>query len=406
MDFKKGGVEIMFSTIEEAIDDLTKGKIIIVVDDENRENEGDFFVLADYATPENINFMAKHGRGLICTPITEKLAKQLKLFPMVHENTDNHQTAFTVSIDHKNTKTGISAFERSETITKLLKSESIGEDFRRPGHVFPLVAKENGVLERQGHTEAAVDFAKLCGASPVGVICEIMSDNGEMARVPELIEMAKEFNMKLVTISDLVTYRYKHDQLVKREASVKLPTSFGEFQMIGYSNQIDGKEHVAIVKGIAAKGQAPLVRIHSECLTGDIFHSKRCDCGPQLIQSLAMIEEAGQGVILYMSQEGRGIGLINKLKTYELQEQGFDTVEANVKLGFPPEMREYGLCAQMLRDLGISRVRLMTNNPEKIESLTRYGIEVVERVPIEIPAVEENRQYLMTKKEKMNHILA
>lgn len=406
MDFKKGGVEIMFSTIEEAIDDLTKGKIIIVVDDENRENEGDFLVLADYATPENINFMAKHGRGLICTPITEKLAKQLKLFPMVHENTDNHQTAFTVSIDHKNTKTGISAFERSETITKLLKSESIGEDFRRPGHVFPLVAKENGVLERQGHTEAAVDFAKLCGASPVGVICEIMSDNGEMARVPELIEMAKEFNMKLVTISDLVTYRYKHDQLVKREASVKLPTSFGEFQMIGYSNQIDGKEHVAIVKGIAAKGQAPLVRIHSECLTGDIFHSKRCDCGPQLIQSLAMIEEAGQGVILYMSQEGRGIGLINKLKTYELQEQGFDTVEANVKLGFPPEMREYGLCAQMLRDLGISRVRLMTNNPEKIESLTRYGIEVVERVPIEIPAVEENRQYLMTKKEKMNHILA
>ncbi|MBS4196747.1 bifunctional 3,4-dihydroxy-2-butanone-4-phosphate synthase/GTP cyclohydrolase II [Lederbergia citri] len=396
----------MFNTIEEAIDDLKKGKIIIVVDDENRENEGDFLVLADYATPENINFMAKYGRGLICTPITEQLAKRLKLNPMVDVNTDNHQTAFTISIDHKNTKTGISAFERSETIAQLLNSESIGKDFRRPGHVFPLVAKENGVLERQGHTEAAVDFSKLCGASPVGVICEIMSDNGEMARVPELIKMAKEFNMKLVTIKDLVTYRYKHDQLVNREASVKLPTSFGEFQMIGYSNEIDGKEHVAIVKGSAAKSEAPLVRIHSECLTGDIFHSKRCDCGPQLVQALAMIEEAGRGVILYMSQEGRGIGLINKLKTYELQEQGYDTVEANVKLGFPPEMREYGLCAQMLRDLGISRVRLMTNNPEKIESLTRYGIEVVERVPIEIPAVEENEQYLMTKKEKMNHILA
>ncbi|MBS4201803.1 bifunctional 3,4-dihydroxy-2-butanone-4-phosphate synthase/GTP cyclohydrolase II [Bacillus sp. FJAT-49732] len=396
----------MFNTIEEAIDDLKKGKIIIVVDDEDRENEGDFFVLGDYATPENINFMARHGRGLICTPITEQLAKQLKLTPMVDENTDNHQTAFTVSIDHKNTKTGISAFERSETITNLLNSESIGEDFRRPGHIFPLVAKENGVLKRQGHTEAAVDFANLCSASPVGVICEIMSDNGEMARVPELIKLSNEFNLKLVTISDLATYRYKHDQLVKREASVKLPTSFGEFQMIGYSNQIDGEDHVAILKGSVGKDDVPLVRIHSECLTGDIFHSKRCDCGPQLVQSLAMIEEAGQGVILYMSQEGRGIGLINKLKTYELQEQGYDTVEANVKLGFPPEMREYGLCAQMLRDLGISQVRLMTNNPEKIESLTKYGIKVVERVPIEIPAVEENKQYLMTKKEKMNHILA
>ncbi|MCR2822242.1 bifunctional 3,4-dihydroxy-2-butanone-4-phosphate synthase/GTP cyclohydrolase II [Lederbergia panacisoli] len=396
----------MYSTIEEAIDDLKKGKIIIVVDDENRENEGDFLVLADYATPENINFMAKYGRGLICTPITERLAQHLELHPMVDRNTDNHQTAFTVSIDYKTTKTGISAFERSKTITQLLNSESIAKDFRRPGHIFPLVAKENGVLERQGHTEAAIDFAKLCGVQHAGVICEIMSDNGEMARVPELLKLAQEFNLKLVTIADLVTYRYKHDQIVKREASVNLPTLYGNFQMIGYSNPVDGKEHVAIVKGNEKKGEAPLVRIHSECLTGDIFHSKRCDCGPQLAQSLAMIEEAGRGVILYMSQEGRGIGLINKLKTYELQEQGYDTVEANVKLGFPPEMREYGLCAQMLRDLGITDVRLMTNNPEKIESLKKYGIQVVERVPIEIPAVAENKQYLMTKKEKMNHILA
>ncbi|MBS4219907.1 bifunctional 3,4-dihydroxy-2-butanone-4-phosphate synthase/GTP cyclohydrolase II [Bacillus sp. FJAT-49711] len=396
----------MFNTIEEAIDDLKKGKIIIVVDDEDRENEGDFLVLADYATPENINFMAKYGRGLICTPITHNLAQHLDLHPMVYKNTDNHQTAFTVSIDYKNTKTGISAFERSETISQILNSESTSEDFRRPGHIFPLVAKERGVLERPGHTEAAVDFAKLCGARPAGVICEIMSENGEMARVPELIKMAQLLNMKLVTISDLILYRHEHEQLVKREASVKLPTSFGEFQMIGYSNELDGKEHVAIVKGSAAKDEAPLVRIHSECLTGDIFHSKRCDCGPQLAQSLVMIEEEGRGIVLYMSQEGRGIGLLNKLKTYELQEQGYDTVEANVKLGFPPEMREYGLCAQMLRDLGITEVRLMTNNPEKIEGLETYGIKVVERVPIEIPAVEENRQYLMTKKEKMNHILA
>ncbi|MFJ5716754.1 bifunctional 3,4-dihydroxy-2-butanone-4-phosphate synthase/GTP cyclohydrolase II [Neobacillus sp. NPDC093127] len=397
----------MFHTIEEAIEDLKKGKIIIVVDDENRENEGDFLVLADFATPENINFMATHGRGLICTPISKELAERLDLHPMVQHNTDNHQTAFTVSIDYKNTTTGISAFERSETILQLLDPNVISSDFRRPGHVFPLVAKENGVLERNGHTEAAVDFAKLCGVQPAGVICEIMSDNGEMARVPELMKLAEMYELKLVTIADLIRYRYQHEQLVKREASVKLPTSFGEFQLIGYSNQLDEKEHVAIVKGdLRKEDDAPLVRIHSECLTGDVFHSKRCDCGPQLHLSLEMIEEVGRGIVLYMEQEGRDIGLLNKLKAYELQEQGYDTVEANVKLGFPAEMRDYGLSAQMLRDLGITKVRLMTNNPEKMDGLTKYGIEVVERVPLEIDAVAENKHYLLTKKIKMNHILA
>lgn len=396
----------MFNTIKEAIEDLKRGKIIIVVDDENRENEGDFLVLAEFATPENINFMAKYGRGLICTPMSKKLAIQLELNPMVENNTDNHQTAFTVSVDYKTTETGISAYERSETILQLINRKSIGADFRRPGHVFPLIAKENGVFERQGHTEAAVDFAKLCGSEPAGVICEIMLDNGKMARVPELYEIAKEHNLTFVTIADLIRYRKETETIVERVASVKLPTSFGEFQMIGYSNQLNDKEHVAIIKGKPQNEEAPLVRIHSECLTGDIFHSKRCDCGPQLQKSLEIIEEAGNGIVLYMRQEGRGIGLLNKLKAYELQEQGFDTVEANIHLGFPAEMRDYSISAQMLRDLGIEKIRLMTNNPAKIEGITKYGIQVVERVPVEIEAEPENEKYLHTKKEKMRHILA
>lgn len=396
----------MFNTIKEAIEDLKRGKIIIVVDDENRENEGDFLVLAEFATPENINFMAKYGRGLICTPMSKKLATQLELNPMVENNTDNHQTAFTVSVDYKTTETGISAYERSETILQLINSKSIGADFRRPGHVFPLIAKENGVFERQGHTEAAVDFAKLCGSVPAGVICEIMLDNGTMARVPQLHEIAKEHNLTFVTIADLIRYRKETETIVERVASVKLPTSFGEFQMIGYSNQLNDKEHVAIIKGKPQNEEAPLVRIHSECLTGDIFHSKRCDCGPQLQKSLEIIEEAGNGIVLYMRQEGRGIGLLNKLKAYELQEQGFDTVEANIHLGFPAEMRDYSISAQMLRDLGIEKIRLMTNNPAKIEGITKYGIQVVERVPVEIEAEPENEKYLHTKKEKMRHILA
>ncbi len=396
----------MFNTIEEAIEDLKQGKMIIVVDDENRENEGDFLALAEFATPETINFMAKFGRGLICTPMSKALAERLDLNPMVENNTDNHHTAFTVSVDYKTTETGISAFERSETILQLINAKSVGSDFRRPGHVFPLIAKDNGVLERQGHTEAAVDFAKMCGSVPAGVICEIMLDNGQMARVPQLHEIAKEHNLKFVTIADLINYRNQTEQMIERVASVKLPTSFGEFQMIGYSNQLNDKEHIAIVKGNPQNEEAPLVRIHSECLTGDIFHSKRCDCGPQLHKSLEMIEAAGSGVVLYMRQEGRGIGLLNKLKAYELQEQGYDTVEANIHLGFPAEMRDYGLSAQMLRDLGITKIRLMTNNPAKIEGLTKYGIEVVERVPVEIPAEPENEKYLETKKLKMRHILA
>lgn len=394
----------MFHTIDEAIEDLKAGKPIIVIDDEDRENEGDFLVLAEHATPENINFMAVHGRGLICTPIAPSLAERLNLHPMVSCNTDNHQTAFTVSIDYKTTETGISAYERSETILRMLDSQVSAVDFRRPGHIFPLIAKEQGVLVRNGHTEAAVDLAILCGAQPAGVICEIMKEDGHMARVPELVEIANRHALKMITIADLIRYRYEREQLVTREASVHMPSGFGDFQMIGYSNVVDDKEHIALYTGNIFEEEAPLVRIHSACLTGDIFHSKRCECGPQLHKALHLIQQEETGIVLYMAQEGRGIGLLNKLKAYELQEQGYDTVEANEKLGFAPEMRDYGLCAQMLRDLGITKVRLMTNNPAKILGLAQYGIQVVERVPLEIEAVPENKHYLEIKKQKMNHI--
>ncbi|WP_042349816.1 bifunctional 3,4-dihydroxy-2-butanone-4-phosphate synthase/GTP cyclohydrolase II [Bacillus massiliigorillae] len=396
----------MLNTIEEALEDLKAGKIVIVIDDEDRENEGDFLALAEKATPETINFMAKHGRGLICTPITEELADKLDLHPMVANNTDNHQTAFTTSIDHKNTTTGISAFERSDTILQLLNINAKAQDFRRPGHVFPLIAKENGVLARTGHTEAAVDLAILCGSYPAGVICEIMNEDGTMARTPELINIALDHQLKMITIADLVHYRYNNEKIVKKEASVHLPTDYGSFQLIGYSNLLDDSEHVALVKGDIQTDEAPLVRIHSECLTGDVFHSKRCDCGPQLNRALEILEEEGSGVILYMRQEGRGIGLLNKLRAYELQEQGYDTVEANEKLGFPPELRNYALSAQILRDLGIEKVRLLTNNPDKIDGLTKYDIDVVDRVPIQISAVKENENYLTTKKIKMGHLLS
>lgn len=396
----------MFHSIEEALKDLKEGKMIIVVDDENRENEGDLVALAEYATPENINFMATHARGLICTPITEKIATELNLHPMVSNNTDHHQTAFTVSIDHCNAKTGISAFERSQTIQHLLNPNALADDFKRPGHVFPLVAKRNGVLERPGHTEAAVDLAKACGAIPAGIICEIMGDSGEMSTGQELIDFAQKHQLKMITIESLIQYRYIQEELVTRAANVQLPTSYGHFNLIGYENDIDKFEHVAIVKGDASIVEAPIVRVHSSCLTGDIFHSERCDCGPQLEQALKVIETEGAGVVLYMQQEGRGIGLINKLRTYELQEQGFDTVEANVKLGFPADARDYALAAQMLRNLGISKVRLLTNNPDKVQSLEAYGIEVVERLPIEIEAVASNLFYLETKKEKMNHLIS
>ncbi|MGE7624689.1 bifunctional 3,4-dihydroxy-2-butanone-4-phosphate synthase/GTP cyclohydrolase II [Viridibacillus sp. NPDC096237] len=396
----------MFHSIEEALEDLKDGKMIIVVDDENRENEGDLVALAEYATPENINFMATHARGLICTPITEKRALELQLHPMVSTNTDHHQTAFTVSIDHASTSTGISAFERSQTVLQLLDGAANADDFKRPGHVFPLVAKKNGVLERPGHTEAAVDLAKACGAIPAGIICEIMGDSGKMSTGQELMDFAKEHQLKIITIESLIHYRYNHEKVVTRAAKVQLPTSFGQFTMVGYENELDNCEHVALVKGEVNVVDAPIVRIHSSCLTGDIFHSERCDCGPQLQEALSIIEKEGTGIVLYMQQEGRGIGLINKLRTYELQEQDFDTVDANLELGFPADARDYALAVQMLQDLGISKVRLLTNNPDKVQSLEAYGIEVVERLPIEIVAVESNSFYLETKKEKMNHLIS
>lgn len=395
----------MFHTIEQALEDLKQGKMVIVVDDENRENEGDFVALAEFATPEVINFMASYGKGLICTPLSPALASHLQLAPMVERNTDFHQTAFTVSVDHIDTTTGISAFERAKTIEKLLDPTAKATDFRRPGHVFPLIAKPDGVLARPGHTEAAVDLAMLAGSTHAGVICEIMNPDGTMARLPELLDLSQKIDMKIITIEALIRYRLEKEQVITREASVHLPTTAGDFTMIGYSNTLDNKEHVVITKGELHTEEAPLIRIHSECLTGDIFGSKRCDCGPQLDAALALIHETGTGAVVYMRQEGRGIGLLNKLKAYELQEQGYDTVEANEKLGFASELRDYRLCTQMLKDLGVSQVRLLTNNPDKVEQLERYGITVVERIPLVVGLAEENANYMATKKHKMQHVL-
>ena len=397
--------QVKLDTIESAIYDLMLGKVVIVVDDEDRENEGDFIAIAEKATPDVINFMIKEGRGLVCTPITAQRAAELDLPPMVTHNTDYHGTAFTVSVDHVTTTTGISAYERSLTIKALMNPQAKASDFRRPGHIFPLISKDGGVLRRAGHTEAAVDLARMCGSYPAAVICEIIKEDGTMARLPDLRVIAKQHDLKLISIQDLIKYRNEKEQLVKREVEVRMPTDFGEFNAVAYTNVIDDKEHVAFAKGTLDTDQPVLVRVHSECLTGDVFHSHRCDCGPQLAAAMKQIDEAGSGVLLYMRQEGRGIGLLNKLKAYVLQEQGMDTVEANVSLGFAPDLRDYGIGAQILKELGIRQIKLLTNNPRKIKGLEGYGLEIVERIPIQMPATKDNDKYLHTKQEKLGHLL-
>ncbi len=397
----------MLNTIEEAIEDIKAGKVIIVVDDEDRENEGDFLAAARYATPEVINFMAREGRGLICAPITEQRGRELELDLMVGKNTATLETNFTVTVDllGKGCTTGISASDRSKTILALIDPETKPDDLGRPGHIFPLIAKNGGVLRRAGHTEAAIDLAELAGFEPAGVICEVMNDAGEMARLPELLEMAKKWDMKVVSIQDLISYKLERESLIKKEVSVKLPTEWGDFEMVAFTQINTGENHLALVKGSWEPNESVLVRVHSSCITGDIFGSCRCDCGPQLHSAMKMIEEEGKGLIVYMNQEGRGIGLVNKLKGYNLQETGLDTYEANLALGFKMDERDYGVGAQIIRSLGVRKMRLMTNNPTKRAGLIGYGLEVVENVPIEIPFNPHNERYLRAKRDKMGHTI-
>lgn len=395
-----------FNSIEEAILGIKQGKMLVVVDDEDRENEGDLVMAAEKVTPESINFMATNGRGLICLPMLAKRLSDLHVLPMVMNNTSHMETAFTVSIDAKRgVTTGISAHDRAQTIKVALDPKSKPEDLARPGHIFPLKAQEGGVLIRAGHTEAAVDLAKLAGLYPAGVICEILNEDGTMARVPQLFAFAKKHNLGIITIKDLIAYRRKTEKLVSRAVTVRFPTRFGEFKLIGYQTTVDDQYHLAVVKGDVAGKQNVLVRVHSECLTGDVFHSLRCDCGEQLAAALQMIEREKLGVLLYMRQEGRGIGLQNKLRAYVLQEEGLDTVEANERLGFKPDLRDYGVGAQMLVDLGLTSIRLITNNPRKIIGLEGYGLQVVERVPLEVGRNEINKRYLKSKKEKLGHLI-
>ncbi|HOY49060.1 MAG TPA: bifunctional 3,4-dihydroxy-2-butanone-4-phosphate synthase/GTP cyclohydrolase II [Flavobacteriales bacterium] len=393
------------NSIQEAIEDIRQGKIIIVVDDENRENEGDFLTAARNATPEVINFMATQGRGLICAALTEERCEELKLEMMVSQNTSSHDTAFTVSVDllgHGCT-TGISASDRSKTMKALIDPSIRPEDFARPGHIFPLKAKTGGVLRRAGHTEATIDLSRLAGFEPAGVLVEIMNEDGSMARLPELLQLAEKLDMKIISIEDLIKYRLEHDSLIRREVEVDLPTEHGDFKMVAYTQTNTSEQHLALVKGEFLPGEPVLVRVHSSCMTGDIFGSCRCECGPQLQAAMQQIQLEGKGVIVYMNQEGRGIGLLNKLKAYKLQEEGYDTVEANIKLGFKMDERDYGVGAQILRDLGVSKLRLLTNNPTKRAGLIGYGLEIVENVPIVIEANIHNARYLATKRDKMGH---